>query len=59
MISEEFLIEKTVDCKQGAWSGHWTNKGNVHFILWNLLGVFHGMMIRSRLLGSGDNSCLI
>ena len=42
IVSEEFLLEKLKGYKQKTWSGHWTNKGNIHFILWNLLGIFNG-----------------
>ena len=42
IVSEEFLLEKLNGHKQKTWSGHWTNKGNIHFILWNLLGIFNG-----------------
>ena len=42
IVSEEFLLEKLNGYKQKTWSGHWTNKGNIHFILWNLLGIFNG-----------------
>ena len=42
IVSEEFLFEKLKGYKQKTWSGHWTNKGNIHFILWNLLGIFNG-----------------
>lgn len=33
IVSEEFLLEKLKGYKQKTWSGHWTNKGNIHFIL--------------------------
>ena len=42
IVSEEFLLEKLKGYKQKTWSGHWTNKGNIHLILWNLLGIFNG-----------------
>ena len=42
IVPEEFLLEKLKGYKQKTWSGHWTNKGNIHFILWNLLGIFNG-----------------
>lgn len=42
IVSEDFLLEKLKGYKQKTWSGHWTNKGNIHFILWNLLGIFNG-----------------
>ena len=42
IVSENFLLEKLKGYKQKTWSGHWTNKRNIHFILWNLLGIFNG-----------------
>lgn len=42
MVTRDFLRERARGASKYAWSGNWTDKGNIHFILWNLLGVFHG-----------------
>lgn len=41
-ISEEFLKKKSVGYQMRALSGNWTDKGNIYFPLYNMLGEFNG-----------------